>query len=614
MAEKKQGKRYGVWIIMVLLFVGLLGFGAGGLSGNIRSLGTVGDKDISVTQYQTELTAQIRAFEAQVRQPIPFQQAQALGIDQRVLAQIVTERSLDNEATDLGISVGDERVREEVLRIPAFRGLNGEFDREAYRSALQRNGQTEASFETSIREDATRTLLQAAIVGGVPAPDAYADAIVQFVGEQRTVTWAAVEADDLTEPLPGPTPDDLQTYYTENPDAFTAPEKREITYVWLTPDMIQDDITVPEEELRQAYDARSEQYIRPERRLVERLVFENDDTASAAIARIEAGEATFEDLVAERGLELSDTDLGDVSLGELGDAGDAIFAANPTDVIGPLPSEFGPALFRMNAVLAAQETTFEQASDALRIELSADRARRQIESIAESINDLLAGGATMENLDETTQLTLGTISFDENSSESIAAYESFRNVAATVAQGDFPDLEILEDGGIYALRLDSITPPTVRDFDDVADAVRRAWGEQTEQDAILAKAEELASTITADSNMNDTGLLAIAEPPLTRRSFVEGTPPTFMTEVFEMEPGEVKVIPSVNNSLIVRLESIAPPDADDPQTTAERQSLAQTGAQGIAQDIFTAYADALQSRTDVNLDQAAINAVNAVFQ
>lgn len=614
MAEKKQGNRYFVWIIMILLFVGLLGFGTGGLSGNIRSIGTVGDKDVPVAQYQNALNQQIRAFEAQVQQPIPFQQAQALGIDRQVLAQLVTERTLDNEAAQLGLSIGDERVREEVLRIPAFQALNGQFDREAYRSALARNGQTEAVFEGGIRDEVARTLLQGAVVGGVPAPTAYADTLVQYVGEQRTVTWAAVNAADLTEPLPGPTDSGLASYFDENPDQFTAPEQREITYVWLTPTMLQDEIDVPEDQLRQVYDARLEEFVQPERRLVERLVFADDATATAALTRLQAGEATFEDLVAERGLALSDTDMGDVSEADLGSAGEGVFAAGPTEVVGPFTTDLGPALFRMNAVLAAQEITFEDAIPDLQEELSADQARRNIETIAEGINDLMAGGATLENLADTTQLELGTISFDSDSSDGIAAYDSFRQVAAETPEGAFPTLETLEDGGIFAMRLDSITPPTVRPFDDVADAVARAWSAQQEQAAILAKAEELAATITGDSNINDTGLTAIAEPALTRRSFVEGTPPTFMTEVFEMQVGDVRVVPSVNNSLIVRLESIAPPSDDDPQTLAQREALGQSGAAGIAQDIFAAYAEALQARTEVNIDQAVVNAVHANFQ
>lgn len=614
MAKKGTGNRIFVGIVIVLLFFGLMFTDLGSFSSFQRTIGTVGKKEITTQEYQIALTNQISAFEQQVQQPIPMQRALELGIDRSVLAQLVTERTLDNEAAKLNISIGDARVRDEVLRIPAFRGISGDFDRTAYRSALSRRGQTEASFEASIRDQGARTLLQGAVVGGIPAPTPYAQALVQFIGEQRTVTWAAVDASHLIAPLPGPTDENLQTYYTDNPAAFTAPEKREITYAWVTPAMIQDGLEIPEEDLRQAYETRLSEYVQPERRLVERLIFPDDAAATAAFARVQAGEATFEDLVTERGLTIQDADMGDVSQADLGAAGAGVFAAQTAQVVGPFPTDLGPALFVVNAVLAAQEIPFEEAQDDLRLELSADRARRLISTIGEDLNDMLAGGATLEQLDETTQMELGTISFDEDTFDGIAAYESFRLAASEVTQDQFVELYDLEDGGIFALRLETVTPPTVRPFEDVADQVRTAWNANQQREAIAARAADIAATITSDSNINDTGLLAIAEPALTRRSFVEGTPPSFMTDVFEMTPGEVKVIPSTNNTLIVRLEAIAPPNPDDPQTTATLDAVAQSAAEGIAQDVFDAYANALQAQTDVSLDQGAINTINAQVQ
>jgi len=394
MAQKK-GNRYFVWIIMILLFVGLLGFGTGGFGGSAQTIGTVGKKEISVAQYQRGLNEQLRAFSAQIGTPVSFAQAQQLGIDQAVLGQIVTERALDNEATNLGISVGDELVRGEVLRVPAFRDLSGDFDREAYRATLQQSGMNERDFEMSIREEISRTLLQGAVVGGIPGPVAYADTIVTFVSETRDITWSAVTADNLTAPLAGPTDADLQAFYDANPDQFTAPEQREVTYAWLTPDMIQDQLTIDEDALRALYDERINEFVRAERRLVERLVYLDQDAADDAAARFAAGEVDFDDLVAERGLTLADVDMGDVLPSDLGDAADAIFAADAGAVLGPLPSSLGPAMYRMNAVLAADEVTFEDAADDLRAELSAARARRVIDDSSEGINDLMAGGATL---------------------------------------------------------------------------------------------------------------------------------------------------------------------------------------------------------------------------
>ncbi len=60
---------------------------------------------------------------------------------------------------------------------------------------------------------------------------------------------------------------------------------------------------------------------------------------------------TFEQVVAERGLALADIDLGEQARDDLGAAGDAIFALDEPGVVGPLPSDLGPALYRMNAIL-----------------------------------------------------------------------------------------------------------------------------------------------------------------------------------------------------------------------------------------------------------------------
>lgn len=609
----KSKNRYFLWIIMGLLTVGLLGFGTGGLGGNIRNIGSVGSKDISVAQYQSGIREQIQAFSAQTGSPIGFQEAQAIGIDQAVLAQIITERTLDNEAAELGISVGDERVREEVLRVPAFAGISGDFDREAYRFTLQQSGLSEAQFETSIREEIARTMLQGAVVSGVPSPTPYAAALSQFIGEARSITFATLTADDLTTPVAGATEDDLQAYYDANPDAFTSLEAFEITYAWLAPDMIVDQIEIDENALRDLYNERITEFVQPERRLVERLVYV--DEAAATTAKASLGETIdFEALVTERGLELTDVDMGDVAIEDLGAAGEAVFNATTGEVVGPFNTPLGPALFRVNAVLNAQTLSFEDAQEDLGAELSAARARRIIDDGRDRINDLLAGGAKLEDLAEQSDMELGTITWDTETQDGIAAYEEFRTAAAGATQDAYPTLLDMNDGGIFALRIDAITPPAVKPLETVRDAVDSAWVAQAYQAALLAQASEIAETIEPLTGFETLGLTSTTDPAATRRSFINDTPPTFITDVFEMEIGDVAVIDNGTTAIIVRLNDIAAPDETDPQTAAQKQAAADQAAAGISQDIFEAFANAVQNRTDVTLNQAAVNAVNAQLQ
>ena len=611
---RKTGSRIGVWIILGLLFFGLVGFGATGFGGTVRSLGKVGNKDVAVADYANELNQQIRAFAAQIGSPVSFPQAQALGIDRQVLAQIVTRRVLDNEVARLGLSVGDERVRDQVVQFPAFQDANGQFNREAYRSTLQRGNMTEASFETSQREDMARSLLQAAVLGGVPQPATYIDTLVQFVAENRSITYASIDATALTAPVPGATDSEIQAYYDANPDAYTIPETRAITYVWLTPDMISDTVQIDEQALRDMYDQRIDEFVQPERRLVERLIFPDTDAANAARAQLDAGEIDFDGLVAARGLSLSDVDLGDVAASDLGAAGAAVFAATPGEVVGPVAGPLGPALFRMNAVLAAQETTFEEALPDLRSELAGERARRVIDDTRTKISDLLAGGATLEDIAARSDMQLGQIDWTADTADGIAAYDSFRAAAAAATKDAFPELVDLSDGGIFALRLDNVTPPVLQPLADVTDKVVSAVLDANAQAAVVAQANELAAQIGPDTGFETLGLTPKTEAVLTRSSFVADTPPDFITQVFAMAKGEVKVIDAGTSAIIVRVDAIAPPDPADPQVVANRTQLGEAAAAGIAQDLFGTFADTLQRATKVEINQAAVNAVHAQFQ
>lgn len=609
-----QGSKYVFYGLLGFVAVGLVGFGAGNFSGNIRSIGTVGDKPILASAYASALSQQIRAFEQQIGQPLSFQLAQSIGLDQSVLAQVISDRALDNETASIGVSVGDARVRDQVVATPAFAGIDGAFDRDAYRETLRRNNLSEAEFETSLRDDTARGVLQSAVVGGIPDPDTFTQVMLGYLGEKRSLTWVRLDATALTTPIAAPTDAELQAYYDANPDTFALPETREISYVWLTPDMIQDSVTIAEEDLRDLYEQRLADFVKPERRLVERLVYLDDAAAVAAKARLDAGEIDFEGLVTERGLELSDIDLGDVALADLGEAGAPVFAAASGEVIGPLASPLGPALFRMNATLAAEEVSFEAATPELRAELAAARARRVIEDQINGINDMIAGGATIEDLADKTDLELGRISWAENVTDGIAAYDDFRTAAAALQIETYPALSTLADGGVFVARLDQITPPSVPPLADVRDAAIVAWTVSATQAALLAEADRIATAIAGGASFESLSLSPTVSANLTRRDFVEMTPPDFMTEAFTMQPNTVKALDGGDFAVVLRLDAIAAADMADPVMVAEREQINSQIAQSMAQDMMEAYANAIQSRTEVTIDDAAVAAVNAQFQ
>lgn len=610
---KGKTSQFFVWILLGLLIVGLAGFGATNFGGNLRSVGQVGETEIELDRYARELQQELRALQAQAGRAIPLAEAQQLGIPQNVLQRLVTQTALENEAAVIGLSVGDDIVSQEILSIPTFRGLDGEFDREAYRFTLEQSGLSIAEFEERIRAETSSQILTGALIGGVTTPDLFVDTLYAYAREERDITWARLSAANLPEPLGEPSEADLEAYHAANADLFTLPETKVITYAWLTTDMLLDEVEVDEAALREMYDDRIDEFVQPERRLVERLVFGTETEAAEALAAIEAGETTFDDLVAERGLTLEDVDLGDASRGDLGEAAEAVFALTEPGVAGPAPSPLGPALYRMIAILNAQETSFEEARGELGQAIAADRAGRVIADSIVDIDDLLAGGATLEDLAEETQMQLGQIDWRTDVAEGIAAYQDFRLAAAELTAGDFPEVLELEDSGIFAMRLDETRPPELQPLNAVRPDVIIGW-EVTETTRLLAEdARRIAADLNAGAEMAGIGLPIEVDRGLTRDAFIPSTPPDFVTRVFEMEPGVIEVVEDRGQVLIVRLDEVQVPDPDAPEAQAVKAVFASETAQGLATDLLGAFAAAATAQAGVTIDQTAINAVHAQF-
>ncbi len=610
---KKKSANIVVWIILLLLVIGLGGFGVSNFGRSSSPIATVGTVEISANQYYRGLQTELSSFQAQYGQALPLNQAIALGFDQRVRARLITTATLDNEAQNIGLSVGDEAVKNAVLAVPAFQGISGGFDRVAYKSALRRAGQTESEFENTIRNDAARTILQSAVVGGLTAPETMTETFLNYQQQRRNFSWIKLTADDLPEQIPAPTDADLDSYYNANSAEFTLPAKKRISYVWVTPIMILDSVTVPEEELKKTYDSRQDQYSQPARRQVERLVFATEADAKAAKAKLDSGEVSFEDLVKSRGLTLADIDLGDVSQDELKGAGEAIFAMQDTGIIGPLASDLGPALFRVSAFYDATQVTFDDAREEISAELSLDRARRKISASITEIDDLLAGGATLEDIANETDLELGTIDWFEGLSDGIAGYTDFRTAVAEVAEGDFPEVLQLDDGGIFALRLDKKIEPTLQPMDDVLSTVISGW-ERGEIEKRLGKlADATIARLGEGIAFNGLGYDVTPETEVLRNDTIEGLPNGLIAKVFETDKDSANIVPGDAARFIIYTDDIIAPDTSDPDYAALKSGLENQIKQALSGDVFAAFTKTLQTRDNIVVNQAVINAVHAQF-
>ncbi len=612
MSSKSSFSKFIVWGILALLILAMGGFGTSQFGSSIQNAATVGKTKVSVDEYSRALQSQLQNLQRQFGTQISAAQAEQFGIPSLVLSQLTSQAALDGEAKRLSLSIGDENLRQAILGLGSFNGLDGTFDAELYRDSLRRIGLNEKDFEDSIRKENTRAILVGAIATGISLPQSYGDTVVTWLTEERDIITARLTSDAVLDSISEPTEEELRAFYNNNEARFTSPEMKALTYIWLTPNSLSTSIDVDENEVRALYEENKAIYNQAERRLIERLVFGTDEEAQNAVDRISSGASTFEAEVAARDLTLIDVDMGDLTQAELGTNGENIFAANTNETVGPFDTDIGPAIFRINGVIDATNTSFEDAKPEIEAALKVDLAARELSNVYNDVDDLLASGATLEEIAQETPMQLVELNWHEGITGEIESLSTFTNAAQAALVGDFPEVIELQNGGIFSLRSNAIIAPELKPYDEVKSDVTRLWEQEEITSALTNKAAELESKVASGTFIADLGLVTKEYNGLTRQENMDDLPEGFIDAIFapELKEGATTLINDENSILIAKISRVSQP-SENSENTSIAENYNFQASQSVSQDVIAAFTEALQEREGVTINQAALNAVHS---
>ncbi len=609
-----------IWALMAALVIGLAGFGIGAGGGiSNQNVARVDGLPVTADDYARALQQELRALTQQTGRQLTMTEARQYGIDRMVLARLVNDTALDAEADRLGLSTGDAAVRARLMESPAFQGPDGKFDRDTYTFALDRIGLKPTDFEEIVREEATRDLVASGIQAAATIPDSEALAVLDFLGEKRSFEWLRLDAALLPEPVPAPTDAELQAEHEAHAaDRYTRPETRQITYASITPEALAAGIEIPEADLRAAYDAAADHFQTPERRALDRIGFPTEADAQAAKSRLDANAIDFDALAAERGLKPEDIDQGTLAAADLApEARDAVFGPDAPGIVGPVPTPLGPSLYRINAIMAGKTTPFEEAKDQLAKDRALEQAKRQIAEDTAHIEDLIAGGATVEEIASETVLELGNLALNSDTSGGIADDPAFRTAADAATEGEETDLIELQDGGLATLRVDKIEPPAVIPLDEIRDRVAADWTRETTAEALSALAvDDIAElkgglTFAALAQRFDRPIRSAG--PLTRGDTAEGAPPGLVADIFAAADGAAVTYTDGDGVILAQITGIAPFDPEAPESAPILEQVRAQYRQQARDDVLALYTDALRSNGDLRINQPLIDSTLARF-
>ena len=435
----------------------------------------------------------------------------------KLLDDMIDEQLMRLAAERDGIVVSDAEIRREIQDIPDFQ-VDGKFDADRYQLLLasQNPPQTPRTFEQSVREGMQYSLIPSRLARSGFVTDAELDRLMRLLGERRDVSFVVLPPPQVD--TAAVTPAQIQDWYKSHARDYRSPETVRLEYVEVDAGMLPPPV-VDEPALRKRYDEQAAKYSTPEQREVSHILVQvaadaSDADKKAAEARAKtlaeqarAAGANFAALARansdDAGSKASGGSLGWLTKGGMpGAFDDAAFAMKAGEVRGPVKTDFGWHVIKLDQLRAGTRQPFEAVRTQLEQELlEGDRERafndlsgKLVDAIYKNPNSLEPAAKSLGLMVQTTP------AFPRSGGPGIASDQKVLRAAFSdtlVRDGTASDPIELSPTRIVLIRVIDHKPEAVLPLAQVGDAVVMAIRADRQRKAAESAADALVKAAKA---------------------------------------------------------------------------------------------------------------------
>jgi len=496
-----------------------------------------------------------------------------------LLSALIDQRSLLAFADKYGIHLSKRLIDAEIAQIPQTKGLNGKFSDQQYQVFLAQQRMTDAE----VRQIIAGTLLQRIILTPV-ATNAHVSVgmampYASMLLEAREGEAAAVPMEAFRAGLK-PTDADLQRYYSANRNRYMIPEQRTVRIARIGPELL-SGVTASDKEIADYYNANQATYGARETRNLSQAVVADQAAANAIAAKAKGGAA----LAAAAGTGAAVTSLTDQSrqayAAVAGDrAAAAAFSAASGAVVGPIQSDFGWVVVKIDGVKSQGGKSLAQAKEEIAAKLTADKRKQAVEDIVDKVQNAVDEGSNATEATTATKLAVTTTPLltAAGTSRTDAAYKLPPELAPAlktgfeIAPNDPPEIVTLPDKKSYAL----VSPAEVAaaapaPFASIRAQVENDWiaGQaiQRARDSANRIAARAAQGVTLAQAVKESGVALPAVRPMGARRIQiaesSGQVAAPMQMLFSLPEGKSRAVadPQGRGFFVVKVTKITPGNA-----------------------------------------------------
>ena len=606
---------FGTIILVVFLLAILASFALADISnvgssvfGSSSALVDVGGEDITDRDMSTSMNRALKQAQAENPEATYASLAGQFG---SILDQMIDERALLAFAADHGFVVSKKLIDGEIASLPQNRGLDGKFSEQAYAAFLQQQQMSDADVRRLLNVAIAQRLLLAPAAVDARVPVGVARPYASMLLEQREGQLSLIPTSLFVAGL-NPSDGDLQAYYGQNRQRYMVPEQRVLNMARIGPDNVAA-VTASEAEIAAYYRANAAKYGGAESRVLSQAVVRDKAQADGIAARAKGG-AAFAAAAAPAGLSAEDVSVGPQTKAQFSSlAGDAVanaaFAAASGAIVGPIRSDLGWHVIRIDAVRAAAGRSLAQARDEIAGQLAVAKRKEALADLVAKVEESFDDGSSFAEAAAASKLTIAATPAitGAGTARDNPAYRLPPELApalkAGFAQeaGDTPEVVTLAgDAGYVLVGIDRVIEAAPAPLAAIRDRVRADWVRRKASDRARAVASEIAAKVARGIPIQQAiaaaGVaLPPAEPMTARRiqmsqASADAVAPLKM--LFTLSAGKSRLVadPSGRGFFVIKTVKITPGDASgNPALIAQTQAAFQQNAPDeLAAQLLTA--------------------------
>jgi peptidyl-prolyl cis-trans isomerase D len=585
-----------------------------------QAVATVEGNEVTVAEFRQAYARQMQAYRSAYGANMDERMLRQLGIDQRIVQQLIQEEISVAEAKRLGITASDEEVKQRILAIPAFQenGTFIGFDR--YRQMLQMQNPPirESEFEEQVRRSITLEKLQAALTNWITVSDSDAETTFKDRNEKVKLAVVSFPVDKFREAVQA-TDQEIAARFEGHKDDYRIQEKRKVKYALLDVQSIRSRMNVSEQDVQRYYEDNAQQFSTPEQVRASHILLKTEGKSEADVkkqaddiaAKAKAG-ADFAALAKQHSEDDTNNskggDLDFFGRGQMVPEFDKVaFSLQPGQISDAFKTSFGYHIVKLTDKRAATSRPLAEVRPQIEDQVKWQRAQDEAQRTADDLASQIKKPGDLDTVAKARGLTVADSGFfaREEPIAGLGLAPAAAEQAFTLKDGEVSPA-IRTPQGFAFITVTGKQDAYVPKLDEVKARVRDDVMKKKAADAAQQKAAEIASQLKSgnfEGAAKAAGLEVKTTELIARGSPIGeiGVSPAVDAVAFTMAAGSVSDPIKTDNGAVV-IKVLEKKDPTPQEIAAGKQQMKDELMNERRGRFFSAYMAKARERMEVRIN------------